>query len=358
MIRTLFAIVAWLGVLAAPVAAQAPFNPEPLLTEAIKAVREGAYRSGQVDWPALEAAVRAKAAGARDPLDLLPAYVVLLNGLGDHHSFLQATPDQYKAYFDRHGRSVRAGSGIPPGPVRSPSAFAGRPREARDLPLGGRRTARLLVVPAFGGYPPEAQAYTDGLFQALADGAGKACGYVVDLRGNGGGNMWPMVTGLSPLLGDTMALGKQDAEGPPYVYADLRSGVAVIAQGGGAPNRLQAVQGWRELGITRAPVAILQDRGVASSGEAVLAAFAGRRDTRSFGERSAGLASSNAGYRLSDGTNLVITTGMMTDRAGRTYPQGFAPDEAVAEGPGSASDPDDAVVEAAKAWLGRQPACR
>lgn len=215
-----------------------------------------------------------------------------------------------------------------------------------------------MVVPAFSGYPPEAQAYTDGLFQTLAGSVGKACGYVLDLRGNGGGNMWPMVTGLSPLLGDTMALGKQDPDGPPYVYANLRKGVAIIAEGGGAPNQLQAVQGWRDLGITRAPVAILQDRGVASSGEAVLAAFAGRPDTRSFGERSAGLASSNVGYRLADGTNLVITTAMMTDRAGRTYPQGFTPDEPVTEGPGSAGDPDDAVVEAAKAWLARQPACR
>lgn len=358
MIRSLLAMVAWLGVLATPVLAQAPFNPEPLLSEAIAAVRGAAYRSGQVDWPALEAAVRAKAAGARDPLDLLPAYVVLLDGLGDHHSFVQATPAQERAYVERHGRSVRSASGIVDGPMHPPSAFARRPREARDLSLAGRRTARLLVVPAFSGYPPEAQAYTDGLFQSLAESAGRACGYVVDLRGNGGGNMWPMVTGLSPLLGDSMALGKQDAEGPPYVYANLRSGAAVIAQGGGAPNRLQAVQGWRDLGIARAPVAILQDRGVASSGEAVLAAFAGRRDTRSFGERSAGLASSNSGYRLSDGTNLVITTGMMTDRAGRTYPEGFSPDEAVAEGPGKADDPEDAVVEAAMAWLARQPACR
>nr|WP_274705471.1 S41 family peptidase [Sphingomonas sp. H160509] len=27
------------------------------------------------------------------------------------------------------------------------------------------------------------------------------CGWIIDLRGNGGGNMWPMLWGLDPLLG-------------------------------------------------------------------------------------------------------------------------------------------------------------
>jgi len=360
MRRKLLIIAAATLVLLAPAAGaqDKAFDPEPLLSQAISGVRQRAYRSDKVDWPALEVRVRAIAAGARDELDLLPAYAVLLNGLGDGHSFVQVPRERHTAFFARHGRSIEAVAGLPPRKVAPPSPFKGRQtRDARSLRLVSGAKALLMVVPSFNGYPPEAQAYADGLFQALADGARTACGYVVDLRGNSGGNMWPMVTGLSPLLGNGMALGEQDAAGAPYTYANLRDGAAVIAQGG-APNRLQAVQGWRDLGLTGAPVAILQDSGVASSGEAVLAAFIGRPDTRTFGQRSFGLASANSGYRLADGTNLVITVGMMTDRQGRTYPDGFAPDEPVAAGPGLETDPDDAVVEAAKTWLGRQPACR
>lgn len=348
-----------LGLLAGPATAAEPFNPEPLISQAIAGVRQQAYRSNQVDWPALEARVRGAAVGARDELDLLPAYVVLLNGLGDGHSFVQVPPERHKAYADRHGRTFYTASGVTRQASPSQSTFMKRrDREERMLGLAGQGRALLLVVPSVSGRGPDAQAYADGLFAALARAAPTACGYVLDLRGNTGGNMWPMVTGLSPLLGDGMGLGEEDGVGRKSVYGKLRGGEAIIANGGGTGNRLFAVQGWRDLGLTGAPVAILQDDGVMSSGEAVLAALKGRRDTRSFGQRSRGLASANSGFQLADGTNLVITVGMMTDREGRTYPDGFTPDELVAAGPGRDADPEDAVVEAAKAWLGRQPACR
>lgn len=46
----------------------------------------------------------------------------------------------------------------------------------------------------------------------------------------------------------------------------------------------------------------------------------------------------------------------MADRNGRTFPDGLEPDEAVAYAPGADSK-DDSVVQAAKTWLAKQPAC-
>ena len=79
---------------------------------------------------------------------------------------------------------------------------------------------------------------------------------------------------------------------------------------------------------------------------------------RTFGEATYGVASANAGFPLPDGANLVITVAMMTDRNGRIYPDGFKPDTPIPAGPGLAADTDDAVVEAAKAWLAAQDPCR
>lgn len=53
---------------------------------------------------------------------------------------------------------------------------------------------------------------------------------------------------------------------------------------------------------------------------------------------------------------LQITVGWMADRNGRTFPDGLEPDEAVAYAPG-ADGKDDSVVQAAKTWLAKQPAC-
>ena len=46
-----------------------------------------------------------------------------------------------------------------------------------------------------------------GVFGNIAAASDRVCGYVIDLRGNVGGNVWPMKAGLSPLLGETYLIG-------------------------------------------------------------------------------------------------------------------------------------------------------
>jgi carboxyl-terminal processing protease len=48
------------------------------------------------------------------------------------------------------------------------------------------------------------------------------CGWIVDLRGNGGGNMWPMLRGLGPLLGEPPfgAFATRDARLQPWIRAN------------------------------------------------------------------------------------------------------------------------------------------
>lgn len=353
--RTVLAALAALTLTGPTFAAPATFDARALTDQAIATARKESFRSGQVDWPALEARVRAAAADATDELDMLAVYALLLDGLGDGHSFVQVPDEQRKAYLDRHGREFDAGVTRHP---QSSAFIMRRDRAARMLKIGDRSQALFLTVPKVFGGGAGGRAYANGLYTSLAEAAPLACGYVLDLRGNIGGNLWPMLTGLSPLLGDGFASGEQDATGAVSVYANLKSGAAVIASGDQAGLTIIGVEGWRNLGITGAPVAILIDDGVSSSGEGVLAAFAGRPHSRTFGQASYGVASSNAGFQLADGANLVITVAMMTDRNGRIYPNGFTPDSPVAVGPGLASDPEDAVVEAAKAWLATQAGCR
>ena len=57
------------------------------------------------------------------------------------------------------------------------------------------------------------------------------------------------------------------------------------------------------------PIAILTDEWTASSGEAVLLAFRGLKNVRSFGAPTAGYASTNTVFKLYDGTQIVLTVG-------------------------------------------------
>src|SRR4029077_17172383 len=72
----------------------------------------------------------------------------------------------------------------------------------------------LLVVRHFHEDEAKDRAYVailrDGLNALRA--AGSRC-FVVDLRGNTGGNMWPMIAGLRAILGE-----------PPYGYWEMPTG--------------------------------------------------------------------------------------------------------------------------------------
>lgn len=301
--------------------------------------------------------MRRRAEGARDSADLLPAYAALTYGLGDGHSFIQPTAEATALWRERHG-DRRLLPDTPPR-VRPTSTFMGREGvQHRSLDVGNARTAELIVVPAVSGAGEPARTYAAELFKATADVSPRSCGYLLDLRGNTGGNVWPMLTGLSGLLGDGPQGRMMDPQGRIEDYAELREGSAVILAEEGRGQTMADAAGWRPVpGLVDAPVALLIDDAVYSSGEGVAVAFRGRAATRFFGAKTGGLASANNGYQLSDGTNLVITIAMMADRNGETYPHGVEPDEPVAAGEGSADNPEDAVIEAALSWLSAKPGC-
>lgn len=295
------------------------FDAETRIKDAIAVVRPVAYRSRQVDWDALAEDMRYRAEGARDDIDMLPTWAALADGLGDGHSFVvQPTPEAIAAWRERYGdRPLMPDA--PPRP-RPGSPFMKRAEiEARTLAVGSGHDAELIIVPSVSGFGEKAIAYASRLFGAVADASPRTCGYVLDLRGNTGGNVWPMLIGLSGLLGDGPQGRSEDADGRIEDYATLKEGSAVVLAEQGRGLTMMTIDEWRPIpSLAASPVALLLDDATASSGEGVAIAFAGRALTRSFGARTYGVASSNEGYPLADGTNVVVTTAMMVDRNGRT----------------------------------------
>lgn len=187
-----------------------------------------------------------------------------------------------------------------------------------------------------------------GRIAGLDDGT--RCGWVVDVSSNGGGNMWPMLFGLLPLLH-----GTQDTQGAligAFRSADgllwWRQAEGEVVQGNA--SMLRSRQGAYRLRAGTAPVAVVMGAGTASSGEAVALAFRGQPGSRSFGQPSAGFSTGNRPTTLVDGTTLLLTHNVMTDRNGQGDGGRMQPDQATASGP--------ATLAAAQAWLLAQPACQ
>jgi C-terminal processing protease CtpA/Prc len=176
----------------------------------------------------------------------------------------------------------------------------------------------------------------------------------VDLRGNGGGDMWPMLAGLGPLLGHGAVGGSVDASGrrDHWIY---ERGEAISVDAAGVRKPIAVVA--EPVTVTAESIAVLIDRGTASSGEAMALAFRGDTRARLFGETTYGASTATRGFKLSDGANLVIAVSTFTDRSGRPYPRDVQPDVEIAVPETLPSRSDDAVLQSALAWLRDQPSC-
>jgi len=288
--------------------AQAPASTEvsahDLAAYVLPILRANALNADKVDWPAQEAALLTP---EMKQLPAMEAYAKLrgvLAALEDHHSFLQVP------------RQVA---------ITRTSAVASQPIETRVLEDVG-----YVLVPGLRGSGADASAaFSTELCQQIAALAPKATrGWIVDLRRDTGGNMWPMLKGLHALLGNAEFGGLRGREGTSTPWRSLSSD----ACGGD---------------LSQQRVAVLVGPKTASSGEAVAVAFRGRPGTRFFGQPTAGLATSNRTYHLPDGGGLQLTTALMVDRKGEVYPKGITPEVRVPDG-------QDAIAEAVQ-WLRSAP---
>ncbi|MGW6937125.1 S41 family peptidase [Lentzea sp. NPDC054927] len=184
-------------------------------------------------------------------------------------------------------------------------------------------------------------------------------GWVVDLRGNRGGDMHPMLTVVAPLLGE----GERGRFVSPPGRGNGGSNSGSKRGGHGWGIRRGHVYNGKNTAFRRVkipapqnqPVAVLIDGHTASSGEAVLISFLGAQNVRTFGEPTAGYATANQAFKLPDGARLAITTAHMTDRTGRVYGnEPIAPDTPVTNS--ATPNPDDTrdrTLQAAIEWLAR-----
>lgn len=200
-----------------------------------------------------------------------------------------------------------------------------------------------VVVPGLGNVSPQAQQqYAETAAKGIEAAASETCGWIVDLRGNTGGNMYPMLAGLAPLLPDGPALRFREADGTETTVTLEDGGVGFM---GGASVMATAVR----TKVAGQSVAVLYDGYVASSGEAVATAFLGLPDVRSFGAATAGYTSGNSVVELPDGAMLVVTRAVYVDRTGLSLAERpIQPDVKI--------DPATADA-AAEAWL-RTTSCR
>lgn len=159
----------------------------------------------------------------------------------------------------------------------------------------------IISLPPFSGNHEEGVKYASAVLVAIPE---DITGVVIDLRGNTGGNMYPMIAAVHRFLpDDDETLRFRTRSHTQWIPLSHVVGVAGVQQ----EPRIEC------------PVAILTDDHTASSGEATLICFRGLDNVRVFGAPTAGYASANQPFPLPGGDYLVLTTGCDVARTGELF---------------------------------------
>ena len=243
---------------------------------------------------------------------------------------------------DGHGRL------IPPSEAPT-SSSPGAPVVPHGRMLPGH--VGYLLLPAVSASPdsPAAAAYADRgqqLVQSLSRGG--AARWVVDLRWNSGGDLYPMLVAIGGLLTKGRVMGFQPVSGPrTWITYDGRG---FFAEGVKIMPALRPEPTIRRY----SRIAILTSSQTASSGEAIIISFRGQHAIRTFGQPTFGVPNAPTVVRLNDGYELEYSAEADVDRTGRVYNGPLSPDELVAVPKTLAST--DLEMRAAMKWL--RPASR
>lgn len=300
-------------------------SPEPQPTEAVtkfyeklfQLVEQNSINRREIDWPAYKAAVLAKVGNAQTVPETEPAMTLALALLKDNHSTIDIVGRQ----------SLYGGTGCQQSPPQGLSV---------SLPNIG-----YVEVTGFQGTSAEGKLFAQAIQNNIARLDNPSLkGWIIDLRRNTGGNMWPMIAGLGPLIGEGICGGFYDIDGKLLSSFAYQNGSSMLGE------VVQAqVEKPYQLQRKNLKMAVLINGVTGSSGEATTLAFVGRPNTRLFGASTCGISTANTYYDLPFyGYKLNLFTAKMGDRAGKIYGKAITPNEVVS---------DDQAIGKAAEWINR-----
>ncbi|GGI23079.1 S41 family peptidase [Pedobacter mendelii] len=148
-------------------------------------------------------------------------------------------------------------------------------------------------------------------------------GWIIDLRYNSGGDMWPMLVATTPFLLPSI-LGSFKEENRNLTW---RLDNNEIWLGDNSQNiRLGVGKIKYKIINKNAKIAVLINHRTKSAGEAIVLALKSLNNVKLFGLQTHGFATSNETIYFGNKEVLVLTTGFMADLKGQTYPNGISPD--------------------------------
>lgn len=278
-------------------------------------MRYNSVHRNSVDWDSVDRMFSERLKNAQTLADTMQCFVMVLESLKDVHSQIYL----YNQYFGHY-------------PAFDDSILLRlRPlSEKSRIETNQIHTARpaagvsYLRVPTF--MVSDAQ-QVNAYAQALRDSVdalcrGRAKGLIIDLRLNGGGNLYPMLSGLGCLLGNRVIGYETNADESIVRTWEINNGNFTLDG-----YQTTALSNRCDPELESLPVVVITGPATRSSGSMTAIAFKGRENTLFIGEPTAsGYTTSNGYFQFAPGLMMNFSVGFVADRNKHLYKTAVDPD--------------------------------
>lgn len=318
--------------------AQLPDSIRQHIDSSLAILKNNSLYAGRVNWPQLEQRVYETAKTATTREQTFNALKIAFETLGDKHAAYYQYDDAYKhnneALQARYSDSIKA---------------------AWQMKLGVANkiigNIAYINIPFLGvTKQKDIDWYANYIYDTIAKlQQHKPEKWIIDLRLNGGGNIRPMLAGLAMFFGDGIVSYYMDRNGVTSDEAAFKNGDFLM------DGKVQATINHKIPALKPVKVAVLIGPGTASSGEGVATVFQQRKNTKLFGQHSAGLANATNGFVFNNNLSyFLISTANLADKHKKVLPEFVQPDVVVKGNESFSHITSDPAVKAAIQWLNKK----
>lgn len=303
-------------------------------------IKSNSILRNQVDWNSIDETFHEKIKKAQSLQDTMKCFVTVLESLNDVHSQIYLN-NQYYGHYPSFNDTTLAWLK----PLNDKANSVTNQIHTEFFP----NKIAYLRVPSIQVYDKRqinyyAQSLYDSIRKLASD---KAKGFIIDLRLNGGGNIYPMLSGLSLLLGNDTIGYETDVDGSITRVWEIRNGNFIL--GGYRTTELSVEP---NLKLQTIPIVVIIGPVTKSSGSMTAIAFKNRLNTVFIGEPTAnGYTTSNGYFQFAPNLTLNFATNFVADRSMTIYKTTVNPDIVIYHGDNFENLMKDEKIISAMKWF-------
>jgi carboxyl-terminal processing protease len=305
------------------------------LDKSLLIIEANALNSEKVNWKELRENVYSKASRAKRYEDILVVYPYIFEQIDDHHGSLKYKD---KTYSWNKSDGIKVNNTI--------KAATKKYSSVRSEKIG--REVGYILIPGNNDFRGQ---HMDSISRDIKNAIAKINdkhikGWIIDLRINTGGNMYPMIAGLTEFLGEGRVGGFVTSTHQPDGDWIIKNGAFYVDSVKVTPVKYEGYPIKKDV-----PIAVLISGNTASSGEMTAITTIGRHKSILIGEPSAGYTTTNLGFKLNEYSGLNLAVDYATDRNGKVYLKNINPEILMTEGDNFEDLLKDQKVKKAISWL-------